>query len=254
MSKKRKPLGTGRWAVLIICAIVFCGCLAYLGNWAKEGITAQKSFDEISEKVQESDTGLADLYAENQDIIGWVKIDDTRIDYPVMQTVEDPEYYLHRDFQRAYSDAGTPFMDALSRVGEEPTCNWLIYGHHMRIGTMFHDLVEYDSADFWDEHRTVKLQVITGIENGEPVIDEGEYEIFAAARSKIRDRNSTAFKYYEYAGFDDEESFDTYIRGVKNESLYDTGITPEYGQQIVTLSTCAYHDENGRFYIAAVRK
>lgn len=254
MSGKRKPLGIGRWLILIICAIVFCGCLAYLGMWLKDNISEQKDFREISQKMHEKDTGLEDIYALNKDVVGWITIEDTRIDYPVMQSVDDPEYYLHRDFNRAYSESGTPFLDAKSRVGDQPTWNWFIYGHNMKYGSMFHDLLEYDSSDFRDSHSIVGLQIITGVKNGRPVIEKGEYEVFAAARSKIRDRNSGAFKYYEYAGFDDEKSFNRYIRGVKKEALYDTGITPEFGDQLITLSTCAYHTDNGRFYIVAVKR
>ncbi|MDO4833547.1 MAG: class B sortase [Bacillota bacterium] len=254
MSKKRKPLGIGRWIILVICAIVFCGSLAYLGMWFKESLSARKNFSEVSEKMHESGNGLADIYALNRDTIAWVSIEDTKIDYPVMQTKDDPEYYLRRDFNREYSESGTPFMDAGSRVGDEPTWNWFIYGHNMKFGTMFHDLLEYDSRDFWEEHRTLELQIITGLKEGKPVIERGEYEIFAAARSKIREKDSGAFKYYGYARFDDEEKFHAFVRGVKEEALYDTGITPKFGQQLVTLSTCAYHVDSGRFYIVAVRK
>ncbi|MDO4175929.1 MAG: class B sortase [Bacillota bacterium] len=253
MSKKRKPLGPARWAILIACAIVFCGCLAYLGMWVKDNVEEQNDFKEVSQ-VHEKKDGLAEVYAMNQDAVGWITIDDTNIDYPVMQTIDDPEYYLHRDFKKGYSESGTPFLDAASRTGDEPTWNWLIYAHNMKFGSMFHDLLEYDSKDFWEKHSTVKLQIITGVKNGKPVIEEGEYEIFAAARSKIRDKYSKKFKYYDYAGFTDEKSFNAFIKGVKKEALYDTGITPEYGEQLITLSTCAYHDDNGRFYVVAVRK
>lgn len=249
MSAKRQPLGLGRWIVLIICAMVFFGCVGYIGLWLKDNMKAQNEFKEISLDMDD-EAGLKELYKKNQDVIGWVCIDDTKINYPVMQTPDDPEYYLHRDFYGEDSVAGTPFLDAGSVVsGPDKTWNWMIYGHNMKFGTMFHDLVEYESRDFWEDHKIIKLQIITGVKDGEPVISKGEYEIFAAARSRIKEVNSDSFKYYQYSGFSDEDTFNEFVYGVGNESLYNTGSEPEFGEQLVMLSTCAYHTDEGRFYV-----
>lgn len=240
--KKKKPLGLGRWIVLIICAIVFCGCGAYLGLYAKDKVQADHGLKKL--KAEEG-VDFEGLYAKNHDFIGWVCVDGTKIDYPVMQTKEDPEFYLHRDFDKEWSESGTPFLDASAEVSPEPTWDWLIYGHNMKFGTMFHDLLEYASVDFWKEHSTFTFDVYSP----ETGVIEGEFEIFAAARSKIREKGSNAFKYYQYSGYTDEETFNEFVAGVRSEALYDTGITPQYGDQLVTLSTCAYHTDNGRFYI-----
>lgn len=236
--------------MIIICAMVFCGSAAHLLMYAKDKIDAENDF----KKIRESSRDLSSLYEQNNDLIGWVQVKDTRIDYPVMQTKDEPEFYLHRDFNGEYSASGTPFLDAASTVlpteGDSVTWNWLIYGHHMKFGTMFHDLLEFEDKEFWEAHKTFTFDVYDP-QTGET--DNGEYEIFAVSRSQIRAEDSTAFKYYQYAGYSEEEKFDEYVAGVKSESSYDTGITPEFGDQIVTLSTCAYHTNEGRFYIAGRR-
>ena len=234
--------------LIIICMIVFCGSAAYLLLYSKDKLDAEQKFS----MIQDGDSDLSELYEQNHDLIGWIRIDGTRIDYPVMQTPDDPEYYLHRDFKRDYSESGTPFIDAASIAvpKKNATWNWLIYGHNMKFGTMFHDLQKYDSKEFWEKHRTFSFDVYdpdTGI------TEHGEYEILAAARSKIRAKNSDAFRYYQYAGCTDEQSFCEYIEGLKSESIYDTDITPDFGEQLVTLSTCAYHTSGGRLYIIGRR-
>ena len=250
----RKPLGLVRWILIVICLIVFCGSAAHLLLYAKDKMDAEKDFSQLRDARD-----LSELYAQNNDLVGWINVPDTKIDYPVMQTVDDPEFYLHMDFDKEYSASGTPFLDAASVVlprtdadGNllDVTWNWLIYGHNMKFGTMFHDLQEYDSQEFWDKHRTFTFDVYDPATGN---TYRGEYEIFAVSRSQIRAEDSDAFAYYQYAGCVDEESFNEYVAGVKAESSYDTGITPQYGDQIVTLSTCAYHTDEGRFYIAGRR-
>lgn len=248
--KKKKPMGLVRWILIIICAMVFCGSGAHLLLYSKDKIEAEKEFKQI----RESSRDLSALYAQNSDLVGWIKVPGTKIDYPVMQTPDNPEFYLHMDFNKEPSASGTPFLDANSvvkpRDGEETTWNWLIYGHNMKFGTMFHDLQEYDSEDFWKEHSTFTFDVYDP-ETGET--DNGEYEIFAVSRSNIKPEDSKAFKYYQCAGYTDEEHFNAYVSGVKAESSYDTGVIPEFGDQLVTLSTCAYHTKEGRFYIVGRR-
>lgn len=251
----RKPLGLVRWILIIICLIVFCGCAAYLLMYVMDKMGAEKDFSQL----RESSRDLSELYAQNNDLVGWIQVPDTKIDYPVMQTVDDPGFYLHRDFDQEYSESGTPFLDAASVVLPRTdsdgivsgvTWNWLIYGHHMKFGTMFHDLLKFEDREFWEKHRTFTFDVYNP-QTG--VTENGEYEIFAVSRSEIKTEDSDAFKYYQYAGYTDGETFNEYVPGVKSESSYDTGVTPQFGDQLVTLSTCAYHTEEGRFYIVGRR-
>ncbi|MCR5135136.1 MAG: class B sortase [Clostridiales bacterium] len=256
--KGRGSRGLISWILIVICAIVFCGSAAHLLLYAKDKLDAEKDFSQIRDHSRD----LSEIYELNHDFIGWIKIEDTKINYPVMQTPDDPEYYLHRDFSGEYSASGVPFLDGVSVVkprdavidGEEyhldTTWNWLIYGHNMKFGTMFHDLQEYDSKEFWEDHKTFTFDVYDP-ETGKT--DSGVYEIFAASRSQIRAEDSAAFQYYQYAGLSDEETFYEYVNGVMAESSYDTGIEPQFGDQLVTLSTCAYHTNEGRMYIVGRR-
>ncbi|MCR5034286.1 MAG: class B sortase [Clostridia bacterium] len=248
---KRQPIGLVRWIIIIICAMVFCGSAAHLLLYATDKMAAEKDFKELRESVRD----LSTVYAQNSDLVGWINVPGTKIDYPVMQTKDDPEFYLHRDFKKESSASGTPFLDAGSTVlprseDEEVTWNWLIYGHHMKFGTMFHDLMEFEDKKFWEGHKTFTFAVY---DPATGKTDNGEYEVFAVSRSKIRAEDSDAFKYYQYAGLTSEEKFNEYVAGVEAESSYDTGITPEFGDQLVTLSTCAYHTKEGRFYVVGRR-
>mgnify|MGYP004448531949 FL=1 len=242
-NKKKGSFGLVRIIILVICGIVFFGSLAYIGMYAMDKMGAQNSFKVLSEEKKD----LKSLWNQNNDFVGWLTVDGTKIDYPVMQTVDDPEFYLHKDFNKEYSESGTPFIDATSVVyGDGRTWNWLIYGHNMKFGTMFHDLLEFDDKEFWEQHKTFELSVIYPEQNAG---DFGEYEIVVAAYSRIYEKDSDAFKYYSYTCYTDESTFNEFVEGIKKESVYDTGITPQYGDQLVTLSTCAYHTTEGRFYV-----
>ena len=246
----------GRWVLVFLCVIIFCGSAGYLLLYGQDKVNTEKEFRKISENSRD----LSTLYVQNSDLIGWIRIEGTKIDNPVKQTTGDPEYYLHRDFNREYSDSGTPFLDAGSVAVPRPsgdgaatqdvTWNWLIYGHNMKFGTMFHDLLKYESQQFREKHQTFTFDVYKP-ETG--VTDSGEYEIFAICRTRIHTEDSNAFSYYRYAGCTDEETFHEYSEGVRDESIYDMGIMPHFGDQLVTLSTCAYHANKGRFYIVGRR-
>ena len=247
---KRAPLGLGRKIILVICLIVFMGSAGILLDYYLEGLRAQKALTDLGNNNGAedlvTDKGIvigkyAELYKTNNDIIGWIKIDGTKIDYPVMQTLSDPEYYLHRDFNKEYSAAGTPFMDPHSDIFL-PTSNFLIYGHNMKNGTMFHSLLKYDSQEFYEKHQTFKFDTI--YKGG-----QGTYAVLAAGYSKIYPKDSNKFKYYEYSGIASEDSFNEYVAGVKALSVIDTGVTAKFGDQLVTLSTCAYHTDDGRFFV-----
>ena len=179
------------------------------------------------------------LYAENSDLFGWITIEGTKIDYPVMYTPENPEYYLHRSFEKKYSSSGVPFMDADCYEG----CgNYLIYGHHMRNGTMFAALINYRKEDFWKEHKTVIFDTLER---------RGRYEIIAAFYSKVYYADETGvFRWYNYTDLTDEAVFDEYIAGIEDAKIYDTGVTAEYGDELLTLTTCG-KDSIQRFVVVA---
>lgn len=248
-------MGLGRKIILVICLIVFLGSAGVLLDYFLNGMKEQNALEDLKNMQTEredlvTDKGTvigkyADLYLANNDIIGWITVDGTRIDYPVMQTQNDPEFYLYRGFDKEYAVSGVPFMDAASDIFV-PTSNFLIYGHHMKNGTMFHDLLKYEDREFYEEHPTFKFDTI--YKGG-----QGTYEIIAAGYTQIFPKDSTEFKYYHYAGMTSETEFYEYLKGIREISSYDTGVSAEYGDQLVTLSTCAYHVEDGRFIIVGKR-
>lgn len=248
-------MSLGRKIVFVLCLIVFVGSAGMLLNYFLTGMREQSSLEDLAKLKTEredmkTDKGTVigkyvDLYEANSDIIGWITVDGTKIDYPVMQTQDDPEFYLRRNFQKEHATAGVPFMDASSDIFV-PTSNFLIYGHNMKNGTMFHDMLKYKDKSFYQEHKTFRFDTI--YKGG-----QSTYEIIAAGYSKIYPEDSDAFKYYQYAGITSRSDFNEYLKGVKELSEYNTGVSAEYGDQLVTLSTCAYHEKNGRFFIVGKR-
>lgn len=186
-------------------------------------------------------SNMEELYGENPDIVGWIKIDNTRIDYPVMHTPSDPEKYLHLNFDEKFSFGGLPFIDASCSVDPESD-NLLIYGHNMQNGTMFRDLMRYDAKTFWQDHSTIHFSTL---------YEEREYEIIAAFYDRVYYPEEDHFKFYQFIDAADKEEFDTAITYFKLKSLYDTGVSAEYGDSLITLVTCAYHVDNGRFVVVA---
>ncbi len=185
-------------------------------------------------------SAYAALHEKNPDLFGWIRIRDTKLDYPVMHTPADPEHYLHRAFDGSYALSGVPFLDGNCYEG----CgNYLIYGHKMKSGTMFSILLSYDDQEFWRKHPVISFDTLNG---------QGEYEVLAAFYAEIYPQNqSDGFRYYQYTDLTDEAVFEEYLAQVQDAALYDTGVTAEYGDSLITLSTCSYHTENGRFVVVA---
>ena len=254
---------------MVLFASIFIGCLIYLINYFWQ---SKKSEDKVSdlkelivetevEEVTEADgtpviidsvdfvnvdgvsvqTKFVEIYKRNSDFIGWITIEGTEIDYPVMQTMDDEEFYIHRDFDKEYSSAGTLFIDTLSSV-TKPTDNIVIYGHNMKTGKMFHDLLEYESEEFYKEHKFIRFDTIYG---------NGTYEVIAAYRTEIFPVDYTGFKYYQFFDAESESEFYDYVENSKNLTYYDIPVTAEYGDTLLTLSTCAYHVDEGRFVVVA---
>lgn len=178
------------------------------------------------------------VYEQNSDFVGWISINGTNIDYPVMQTIDNPNYYLKRSFEKQYSDYGVPYVQENCDLGLSDNC--VIYGHHMNNGTMFADLCKYESEDFYQSHKTIRFDMLSGF---------GEYEILAVFKTVAY--SEQGFKYYHFVNADSAEDFDAYISKCKELALYDTGVTAEYGDRLITLSTCEYSRKNGRMVIVA---
>ncbi len=225
-----------RRIIFFVALIVFIGSAGYLIHHYLKGEAEQNDFESL--KV-DGKYDVAQLHEKNSDIVGWLTIEGTQVDYPVMQTKEDPEYYLRRNFKKEDTMAGTPFLDATSDM-EAPSANWMIYGHNMKNGTMFHDILDYEEENFYQKHKTFTFETLT---------EKGTYEVIAAYYTEIYTEDSKEFKYYQYPNIVDEAQYRAFVEGSKALCPYDTGVIPVYPEQLITLSTCSYNVEDGRFVV-----
>jgi len=178
---------------------------------------------------------ISELTSMNPDYFGWISIAGTNINYPVMHTPDNPQKYLNRNFYGEYSFSGVPFLD--NRCSADST-NLIIYGHHMNNGTMFADLCHYTDYSYLSEHSTVVLETIDSV---------SAYTVFSVMKVKSDD------DWYKFTSALTESRYNSMIEYAEEKSIYDTGITPKYGQQILTLSTCYGNSSDGRILILAVK-
>lgn len=183
------------------------------------------------------------LYSKNKKLIGWIKIDGTKIDYPVMQTV-DNEYYLDHNFDHEKDRNGCIFMDHQCDV-VKGCDNIILYGHHMKSGNMFGTLSKYSQESYYKEHPTIQFDTI---------YEKGTYEVMYVFRSKVFSEEEVNFKYYQFINAVSAKEFDSYMNEMAELSLYDTGVTASYGDKLITLSTCDYQEKAGRFVVVARKK
>lgn len=161
---------------------------------------------------------VSELLSMNTDCFGWLSIAGTNINYPVMHTPDNPQKYLNRNFYGEYSQSGVPFLD--SRCNFDST-NLIMYGHNMNNGTMFADLCNYTDYSYFTQHPIVILETKEGNKT---------YTVFAVMKVKSAD------SWYRFITADIKRDYDSKIKYAKTHSLYDTGITPEYNKQILTLN------------------
>lgn len=186
--------------------------------------------------LQASSRNLLPLFKKNSDCIGWICIPDTAVDYPVMYTPQEPQKYLHRNFDGEYSVSGVPFLDGAS----VPECdNLIIYGHNMRNGTMFSDVTNYKDKAYCEKHPFIEYETADGLKI---------YQVFAVVCLKKTD------EWYSFSYFESEEQYQNAIAKIKDRTLYDTGIEPQYKEQMLTLSTCFGGSRDSRIIVIGVEK
>lgn len=181
------------------------------------------------------------LYDLNPHIIGWLEIPGTKVNYPVMHTPDDPEYYLKRNFDRKSSAAGCLFLQAEAEP-LRPSDNLTVYGHHMKNGSMFAALDKYRKKAFFEENRYIYFDTLQATQT---------YEVLAVFKTNVSE--GEGFHYHEFVDAADAAEFDAYVQKCKKLSYYDTGVDATYGDQLLTLSTCEYSQPNGRLVVVAKR-
>jgi sortase B len=260
--KKRERI---RRIILSGCGVVAAVCLGYFGIYSYYQVRTKETNDSLSQ-LREQGIAAAPaaaapkspsvtlttkevpdilpeykiLYSTNKKLIGWLKIDDTNIDYPVMQT-EDNEYYLDHNMNQEYDKNGSIFMDTACDV-IKPSTNLIVYGHNMKSGQMFGNLDKYSSEKYYEKHPTISFDTI---------YEKGTYEIMFVFRSHIYSEEEITFKYYQFIDALSEQEFNSNMKAMAEMSLYDTGVTAQFGDRLLTLSTCDYKEDDGRFVVVA---
>lgn len=260
--------------IIALCSFAAAGCFLYLGIYSYYGARTDRQNDALAESMEkrqkearnasyaqaqsqpstvvihyDNPSGEApevleeykDLLNVNKKLIGWLKIDDTVINYPVMQTT-DNEYYLSHNLKQQYDQNGSIFMDKDCDV-LKPSTNYILYGHHMMNGKMFGTLDKYKNEKYWQQHKTITFDTI---------YEHGTYEVMFAFQAQILGETDVDFKYYQFIDAYSATEFDSYMEEMAKMALYDTGVTAVFGDHLLTLSTCDenYHT-NGRFVVVA---
>lgn len=180
-----------------------------------------------------------DLHEQNNDMVGWIKIEGTEINYPVMYRNDSNDYYMSRNFEQNNQSSGIPFMDMECDLSK-PSDNIIIYAHNMRNGTMFAPLLKYEDEKFLEEHRII---------NFDTLYKKGKYKIISVFRTQVGSKHE--FKYYNFIDAHSAEDFENFIDGAKQLSLHDINESAVYGDYMLTLSTCSYSRKNERFVVVA---
>ena len=185
----------------------------------------------------------AALKERNADFAGWLKIPDTIIDYPVMYLENDNDFYLSHNFDKAEDVNGLLVLDKRCNPDASGS-NVLIHGHNMDSGAIFGTLYLYRDYEYWQNHSQILF---------DSIYEERTYEVIAVFVSSVYNSNANEFAYYDYIQIDNENDFNVYVQTAKDLSLYDTGKTAVYGDELITLSTCEYSRTNGRLVILGRR-
>ncbi|MDE6675478.1 MAG: class B sortase, partial [Acetatifactor sp.] len=247
-----------RRQMALLCSLVAVCCLGYFGIYTYQAVRTEREFARLaafrehaqdmplvqgtggSPEIHYTEDGervipevldeYKNLYNSNKRLIGWLKIDDTKIDYPVMQTSNN-EYFLNHNINQQSDRNGALFLDKDCDV-LTPSTNLIIYGHHMRSGNMFGTLDKYSSEQYYKEHPLIQF---------DSIYEKGTYEIMYVFRSRIYNEEDVVFKYYQFIDALNQQEFDSNMEEMAAMSLYDTGVTASYGDHLLTLSTCDYY-------------
>ena len=206
---------------------------------AEEPGSIENNDEEISKT--ERMLKLEELQKDNSDIVAWIEIENTNINYPVLQCSNN-DFYMNHNYKKEYSIGGSIFLDK-DYDWNLPSSNLLIYGHNLKNGTMFNNLLKYQNKKFFESHPTIRFTTNK---------EDTTYEIIATFKSKLYYKTDTnVFRYYYFINASNESDYNNFVTNAKKASLYDTGKTAKYGDSLMTLSTCAYHTKDGRFAVVA---
>lgn len=181
------------------------------------------------------------IYEMNNHTVGWIKIENTNINYPVLQDKSTSDFYLTHNFNKEESYIGAIYVREACDVFL-PSDNVVIYGHRITGGQMFSQLQHYTDKAFWQTNQYITFDTL---------YKHHTYQIFAVFKTSANP--GKGYPYHRFNNALGKEDFDAFVSNVKGLSFYDTGITPQYGDKLITLSTCEYTQENGRLVVVAVQ-
>lgn len=251
-SKHKKENNKIKKIILLLLIIIFILGIGYICYYCYNSYKDKKDNTDILNNIEidniqieeqktERMLQLEELKKENEEIIGWLEIEDTNINYPVCQST-DNEFYLTHNYKKEKATGGALFLDKDFDM-VNGSSNYLIYGHRNKQNLMFEDLMKYAKEDFYNSHKNIKFTTLK---------DDSTYEIMAVFYSRVYYKSEQdVFRYYYFVNAENEEQYNEYVNNAKKASIYDTGVTANYGDQLLTLSTCEYSQEDGRFVVVA---
>lgn len=196
----------------------------------KQQQETQKHFTQDTQMIPE----LKELYAQNEDLYGWIKIEGTNINYPVMFTPEDPNFYIDKNWEKQLSYKGVGTVIWIDGRTTKESENVIIYGHNSKSYTTFRSLTEYrDSKQYYEEHKYIEFYTL---------YEKQTYEIISVSKAAAYNDEipEGEYSFYDHIELDSKEEFDTYLQNLEQNAYYQIETTAEYGDKLITLSTCDY--------------
>lgn len=244
-----------RKIVFIVAFLVLIGTMIYLVNYFVEGWNSQGIISSAAEVWEDENSmqknedgifiGFEALQKQNSDIRAWMKIEGTNINNPVYQT-KNNDFYVDHDMEKRSSRYGALFIDKDARIREDSNSqNVVVYGHHMKDGTMFGPLKNYTDINFYKKHPIVDFTTL---------YREGQYKVFAVfITNTIESHDNGEIFNYRKSSFASEEAFLEFIDEAKKRSIINTNVEVLGDDEIITLSTCTYEFEEARLVVMARR-
>ena len=249
-----------KWICLVLCGLALAGTALWkILPDCLDNLSSAAAYEDLRDRYtdapegpageQKEDWWLTDvvvrfdaLKKENADIVAWLRSDnpeELEIDYPVLYSGDNTEYLRHDLYGREHT-AGSIFLEGLNQP-DFSDHYIIIYGHNMKNGEMFTDLIKYQSEDYYKAHPIIRFTTAN---------EDSTYEIFSVFKSRVYYKSETnVFRYYNFINANDEAEYNEFVEKAKSSSIYDTGITASYGDDLITLITCSYHVDDGRFVV-----
>lgn len=196
--------------------------------------------EEPKEEEKKAENKFEELKKINDEICGWIKIDGTNIDYPVLYRPGDMYFYLSHNYKKEDSRYGSITVDARCEDGTSSQ-NVILHGHHMKDGQMFADLMKFGEVDFCKEHPTIQFDTADS---------KGQWKVFSVFKTNTLPEHGKVFDYF-ITKFENKTDFNSYVKDIRKRSLIQFPVDVEFGDQLLTLSTCSYEYKDFRTVIVA---